>query len=118
MTGKARLYTAIEGAFGGVPGNVNNLDETLDGVLDAVFFNYHNKSIAETIFYEWVVPEPTVFPSPNKNPPVERLTPLLQNAYFPPFSIVLITPDDQDFDVENIAEAPGWVFDVQMVQVG
>ena len=59
-----------------------------------------------------------MFPSPNKNPPVERLTPLLQNAYFPPFSIVLITPDDQDFDVENIAEAPGWVFDVQMVQVG
>ena len=49
---------------------------------------------------------------------MERLTPLLQNAYFPPFSIVLITPDDQDFDVENIAEAPGWVFDVQMVQVG
>jgi len=116
-TGKARLYTAIEGAFGGVPGNVNNLDETLDGVLDAVFFNYHNKSSTETIFYEWVVPEPSVFPSPNKNPPVQRLGPLVENAYFPPFSIVLITPDDQDFDVENIAEGPGWVFDVQMVQV-
>ena len=85
--------------------------------MDAVFFNYWNKSAAEQVFFEWANPAFTVQPSPNKVPPVQRLLPLIQEQNFPPYSIVLSTPDDQDFDVENIAEGPGWVFDAQMVKV-
>ena len=33
------------------------------------------------------------------------------------FAIVLARPDDQDFDILNINEGPGWVFDLQIVQV-
>ena len=45
--------------------------------------------------------------------PVQRVAPLFETIYFPPLSVVLSTPDDQDFDIETtVAEEPGWVFDV------
>ena len=78
-----------------------------------VFFNYQNKSAAEKIFFEWFKPEPTISPSPNKIPVLQRVAPLFETIYFPPLSVILSTPDDQDFDIETtVAEEPGWVFDV------
>ena len=67
-TGKGKEFRALEGALGGGPFVENNLADTLDGVVDMVFFNYQNKSAAEKIFFEWFKPEPTVNPSPNKTP--------------------------------------------------
>ena len=112
-TGKGKEFRALEGALGGGPFVENNLAETLDGVIDMVFFNYQNKSAAEQIFFEWFKPEPTISPSPNKIPVLQRVAPLFETIYFPPLSVVLSTPDDQDFDIEKtVAEEPGWVFDV------
>lgn len=114
-TGKSREYRALEGAFDGP--FVDNLAETLDGVVDTVFFNYPNKEAAEKVFTEWLTPNQTLFPSPDKTPVLERLGPLFEAQYFPPLAVVLSTPDDQDFDVENIAEGPGWVFDMLMIKI-
>jgi len=114
-TGKGKEYRAIEGAFNG-PFR-DNLAETLDGVVDTVLFNYPNKEAAEKIFYEWLTPNQTFFPAPDKTPTFQRLAPLFEAIHFPPLGVVLSTPDDQDFDVENIAEGPGWVFDMLMVRI-
>ena len=57
-------------------------------------------------------------PLPDKTPVIQRLAPL-----FPAmsgnkaFAIVLSRPLDQDFDILNINKEPGWVFDLQIVQV-
>ena len=87
-TGKGKEFRALEGALGGGPFVENNLAETLDGVVDMVFFNYQNKSAAEGIFFEWFKPEPTINPSPNKTPVLQRVAPLFETIYFPPLSVV------------------------------
>ena len=58
-------------------------------------------------------------PLPNKTPVIQRLGPLLGGAMAggKAFAIVLSRPLDQDFDILNILEGPGWVFDLQIVQV-
>ena len=114
-TGKGKEFRALEGIFDSP--FVENLAETLDGVVDAVFFNYQDKAAAETLFYEWFTPNQTFFPSPNKVPVFERLAPLIAAQHFPPLKVVLSTPEDQDFDVENITEGPGWVFDCFIMKV-
>ena len=96
---------------------MDNLAETLDGVVDSTFFNYPSKEAAEKIFYEFLTPNQTLFPAPDKTPVFQRLAGLFEAQYFPPLGVVLSTPDDQDFDVENIAEGPGWVFDFLMVRI-
>ena len=96
---------------------MDNLAETLDGVVDTVFVNYPSKEAAEKFFYEFLTPNQTLFPAPDKTPIFQRLAPLFESIYFPPLGAVLATPDDQDFDVENIAEGPGWVFDMLMIKI-
>merc|ERR1712079_89560 len=117
-TGKATEYTAIEGAFSGAPIFSNNLASTLDGVWDATFFTYVDLKATEVLFFDWFIAEPTVTPLPDKTPVIQRIAPL-----FPAMSgnkafvIVLSRPLDQDFDILNINKEPGWVFDLQIVQV-
>jgi hypothetical protein len=111
-TGKGKEYRAIELDF-----NPEKLPETFDGVVDSVFLNYPNKEAAEKVFFEFLTPQQTLFPSPDKTPIFQRLGPLFETIYFPPIAIVLSTPDDQDFDPENIAEGPGWVFDLLVTKV-
>merc|ERR1712079_71233 len=117
-TGKATEYTAIEGAFSGAPIFSNNLASTLDGVWDATIFTYVDLKATEVLFFDWFIAEPTVTPLPDKTPVIQRIAPL-----FPAMSgnkafvIVLSRPLDQDFDILNINKEPGWVFDLQIVQV-
>lgn len=85
--------------------------------MDTVFFNYPDKEAAEKVFFEWLTPNQTLFPAPNKTPVFQRLAGLFEAQYFPPLGVVLSTPDDQDFDVETIAEGPGWVFDMLMIKI-
>ena len=91
---------------------------TLDGVWDATFFTYVDIAATEVLFFDWFILEPKVTPLPNKTPVIQRLAPL-----FPAmsgnkaFAIVLSRPLDQDFDILNINKEPGWVFDLQIVQV-
>merc|ERR1712024_355248 len=57
-------------------------------------------------------------PIPNQTPVIQRLAPLFgAMAGGKAFAIVLARPEDQDFDILNINEGPGWVFDLQIVQV-
>ena len=117
-TGKATEYTALEGAFRGAPIYSNNLPQTLDGVWDATFFTYVDYSATEALFFDWFVEEPTIFPTPDKTPVLQRIGPLFSNmAGNKIFSVTLSRPLDQDFDILNIKEGPSWVFDLQIVQV-
>ena len=118
-TGKATEYTAIEGAFRGAPAFSNNLASLELGIWDATFFTYKDLAATETLFFDWFVLEPSVAPLPNKTPVIQRLGPLLGGAMAggKAFAIVLSRPLDQDFDILNILEGPGWVFDLQIVQV-
>jgi len=117
-TGKATEYTALEGAFSGAEIFSNNLASTLDGTWDATFFTYVDLAATEVLFFDWFIAQPTVTPLPDKTPVIQRLAPL-----FPAmsgnkaFAIVLSRPLDQDFDILNINKEPGWVFDLQIVQV-
>jgi len=117
-TGKATEYTALEGAFEGAPIFSNNLPQTLEGVYDATFFTYVDYDATEVLFFDWFVPNPTVTPTPNKTPVLQRLAPLFEvMSGGGAFAIVLSRPLDQDFDILNILEGPEWVFDLQIVQV-
>ena len=111
-------FTAIAGAFRGAPADTNNLPQTLDGIWDATVFTYKDKAATETLFFDWFIPEPTVTPLPNKTPVLQRLAPFFGTmAGGGPFFVVLSRPEDQDFDILNIIEKPGWVFDLQIVKV-
>jgi len=117
-TGKATEYTALEGAFSGAPAFTNNLAQTLDGVWDATVFTYKDYAATEALFFDWFIAEPTITPLPDQTPVIQRLAPLFgAMAGGKAFAIVLSRPEDQDFDILNINEGPGWVFDLQIVQV-
>ena len=117
-TGKATEYTALEGAFSGAPAFTNNLAQTLDGVWDATVFTYKDYAATEALFFDWFIAEPTITPLPDQTPVIQRLAPLFgAMAGGKSFAIVLSRPEDQDFDILNINEGPGWVFDLQIVQV-
>ena len=59
-----------------------------------------------------------VYPVPNKTPVLQRLAPFFPTlAGDSVFGVVLSRPQDQDFDILNIIEKPGWVFDLQIVKV-
>ena len=104
-TGKVFEYTAIEGAFS-APSGTNNLDDTLEGVVDATLFTYQNKSATQDLFFG-VYPEIFV---------VIPLT-LKYTAEPRPLTVVLSQPDDQDFDFQNILPVAGMVFDMWIVKV-
>jgi len=105
-TGKATEYTAIEGAFNGAPFGSNNLENTLEGIVDATFFTYKDKKATDDLFFG-VYPE--VF---------EVIPPTFQTmANNQAITIVLSEPEDQDFDFENILSKPGMVFELQIVRV-
>ena len=117
-TGKVTEFTAVSGAFRGAPANTNNLPQTLEGIWDATFFTYKDKAATETLFFDWFIPEPRVTPLPNKTPVLQRLAPFFPTlAGDSVFGVVLSRPQDQDFDILNIIEKPGWVFDLQIVKV-
>ena len=117
-TGKVTEFTAVAGAFRGAPADTNNLPQTLEGVWDATFFTYKDKAATETLFFDWFIPQPTVTPLPNKTPVLQRLAPFFGTlSGGGVFNVVLSRPEDQDFDILNIIEKPGWVFDLQLVKV-
>merc|ERR1711988_1316166 len=92
--------------------------QTLDGVWDVTVFTYKDYAATEALFFDWFIAEPTITPLPDKTPVIQRLAPLFgAMAGGKSFAIVLARPEDQDFDILNINEGPGWVFDLQIVQV-
>ena len=94
------------------------MPQTLDGIWDATFFTYKDRAATETLFFDWFIPEPKVTPLPNKTPVLQRLAPFFGTmSGGGPFNVVLSRPEDQDFDILNIIEKPGWVFDLQLVKV-
>jgi len=117
-TGKATEYMALDGSFNGEPVYGNNLAQTLDGIWDATFFTYVDYKATEALFFDWFVANPTISPVPNKTPVLQRIGPLFPSmSGNKAFTIVLSRPLDQDFDILNINEGPGWVFDLLIVQV-
>ena len=105
-TGKAIEYTAIEGAFNDAKFGEDNLDDTLEGIVDASVLSYPSLNATIDIF-TGVYPE--IF---------EALGPAMATyATENTFTIVHSQPDDQDFDFESILTKPGMVFDMNIVRV-
>ena len=107
-TGNIADFTAVEGAFKGAPLGTDNLAQTLEGVVDLTVLQYPDVNATKVLFdkaFELVPAIPKLF------------TPPALVAGGAGLKIILSKPDDQDFDFMTLLDAPGSVFQLNIVKV-
>ena len=100
--GVVREFRAVEGEFR----NGDSLAQTLDGEVNVAMLIYKNADATVQLF---------TYDSPESNAILGEAVPSLATGG--DYKVLLVQPEDQDWDANLVARQPGNVIDMEMVKV-